>query len=128
MAPGRHRITLVNGRYNYRDTVELSVRAGEITNYTIEPSMGVLIVNTSPGAEVFVDGERIGSAPLAPIPAAVGPRDVVVRHVKFGERRQSVDVTAGRPVELSVLFESTIIAPRQQPRLAPLSMPPPRRR
>ena len=69
--------------------------------------MGVLIVNTAPGAEIFVDGERIGSAPLAPIPAAVGAREVLVRHVDLGERRQSVDVTPGKPVELSVLFEGT---------------------
>ena len=86
--------------------------------------MGVLIVNTAPGAEVFVDGERVGSAPLAPIPAAVGAREVLVRHVDHGERRQSVDVTPGKPVELSVLFEGTTIGPRPQPKLAPLSMPP----
>jgi hypothetical protein len=53
---------------------------------------------------------------------------VLVRHVDFGERRQSVDVTPGKPIELSVLFEGATTSPRQQPRLAPLSMPPPRRR
>jgi hypothetical protein len=125
MAPGRHKITLVNGRFNYRDDVELAVKAGEVTTHTVEAPMGVLIVNTSPGAEVFVDGERVGSAPLAPIPAAVGARDVLVRHVAHGERRQSVDVTPGKPVELTVLFEGTNTGPRQQPKLAPLSMPPP---
>jgi hypothetical protein len=52
--------------------------------------------------------------------------------VDLGERRQSIDVTPGKPVELSVLFEgaskATPGAQRPQPRLAPLSMPPPRRR
>src|SRR5688572_5752774 len=128
MAPGRHRITLVNGRYGYRADVELTVKAGEITTHTVDLPMGVLVVNTAPGAEVFVDGERVGSAPLAPIPAAIGAREVLVRHVDHGERRQSVDVTPGKPVELSVLFEGTNTGPRAQPRLAPLSMPPPRRR
>jgi hypothetical protein len=53
---------------------------------------------------------------------------VFVRHVDRGERRQSVDVTPGKPIELSVLFEGTSSGSRQQPKLAPLSMPPPRRR
>jgi len=115
----------VRARPRDRDDVELAVKAGEVTTHTVEAPMGVLIVNTSPGAEVFVDGERVGSAPLAPIPAAVGARDVLVRHVAHGERRQSVDVTPGKPVELTVLFEGTNTGPRQQPKLAPLSMPPP---
>jgi hypothetical protein len=72
LAPGRHKVTLVNSRFNYRDEVELAVKAGEVTTHTVEAPMGVLIVNTTPGAEVFVDGQRVGSAPLAPIPAAVG--------------------------------------------------------
>jgi hypothetical protein len=128
MTPGRHKVTLINGRYKYRAEVELAVKAGEITTHTVDVPMGVLIVSTAPGAEVFVDGERIGSAPLPPFPAAVGAREVIVRHVDHGERRQSVDVTPGRPVELSVLFEGSNSGARSQPKLAPLSMPPPRRR
>jgi hypothetical protein len=88
--------------------------------------MGVLVVNTAHGAEVFVEGERVGSAPLGPIPVAIGTREVLVRHVQLGERRQSVEITSGKPVELSVVFEGSA-GPRPQPRLAPLSMPPARR-
>jgi hypothetical protein len=73
-----------------------------------------------------VDGERMGSAPLSAFPASIGTREVLVRHVDHGERRQTVEVTPGKPVELSVLFEGA--GPRPQPKLAPLSMPPPRRR
>jgi hypothetical protein len=127
MTPGRHKVTLVNSRFHYRADVELTVKAGEVTTHAIEVPMGVLVVNTAPGAEVFVDGERIGSAPLAPIPASLGSREVVVRHVDYGERRESVDVTPGRPVELSVIFEGAK-SPRPQPKLAPLSMPPARRK
>ena len=128
LPPGRHKITLVNGRFNYRVDVELTVKAGEITTHNVELPLGTLIVNTVPGAEVFVDGERMGSAPLVPFSTAVGTREVLVRHVDLGERRQSVDVTPGKPVELSVLFEGATTGPRQQPKLAPLSMPPARRR
>jgi PEGA domain len=126
LAPGRQKITLVNGRFNYRVDVELTVKAGEITTHMVELPLGSLLVNTAPGAEIFVDGERMGSAPLGAFPTAVGAREVLVRHVDLGERRHSVDVTPGRQIELSVSFEG---APaRQQPKLAPLSMPPARRR
>jgi hypothetical protein len=128
MTPGRHKITLVNGRFNYRMDVELNVKAGEITTHNVELPLGTLVVITAPGAEIFVDGERMGSAPLVPFSTAVGTREVLVRHVDLGERRQSVDVTPGKPVELSVLFEGATPGPRQQPKLAPLSMPPARRR
>ena len=127
LPPGRHKITLVNRRFNYRADVELAVKAGDITSYTVEREMGSLMINTVPGAEIFVDGERMGSAPLGAFPAATGSREVLVRHVNLGERRQSVDVTPGRPIELSVPFEGTSAGQRPQPKLAPLSMPPPPR-
>src|SRR5688572_29387652 len=132
MAPGRHKVTLVNGRYNYRAEVELAVKDREGTTQTVEIPNGVLIVNTAGGAEIFVDGERKRSAPLAPFTVPVGAREVLVRHVDLGERRQSIDVGPGKPVELSILFEgaskATPGAPRPQPKLAPLCMPPARRR
>jgi hypothetical protein len=127
LAPGRYKVTLVNARFNYRADVEFTIRAGEITTQTVELPMGSLVVNTAAGAEIFVDGDRIGSAPLGAIPVAIGAREVLVRHGELGERRQSVEVTSGRPVELSVLFEGAP-AQRTAPRLAPLSMPLPDRR
>jgi hypothetical protein len=128
MTPGRHKITLVNGRFNYRVDVELNVKAGEITTHNVELPLGTLVVNTAPGAEIFVDGERMGSAPLGAFPAAVGAREVLVRHVDLGERRQTVEVVPGKVSELSVLYEGAAPGPRPQPKLAPLSMPPARRR
>jgi hypothetical protein len=126
--PGRHKVSLVNSRFNYRTDVELNVKAGEVTTHNLELPLGSLIVKTVPGAEIFVDGARQGSAPLGAFPASVGSREVLVRHVDLGERRTTVDVTPGDPVELNVLFEGAAPGPRQQPKLAPLSMPPARRR
>ena len=94
LAPGRHKVTLVNGRFNYRVDVELAVKAGEITTHTVELPMGLLIVNTSPGRGGLRGRRAHGARPRSePIPAAVGAREVLVRHVDLGERRQSVDVT-----------------------------------
>jgi hypothetical protein len=128
VTPGRHKVTLVNGRFNYRADAELTVKAGEITTHSVELPLGTLVVNTAPGAEIFVDGERMGSAPLGAFPAAIGAREVLVRHVDLGERRETVDVTPGKPIELSVLFEGATPGSRPQPKLAPLSRQPERRR
>jgi hypothetical protein len=127
LAPGRFKVTLVNTRFKYRAEVEITIKAGEVTTQTVELPMGSIVVNTTQGAEIFIDGDRAGSAPLGPIPVAIGAREVLVRHVDLGERRQTVEVTPGKPMELNVVFEGAG-APRTPPRLAPLSMPPERRR
>jgi hypothetical protein len=82
-----------------------------------------LNVNTAPGAEILVDGERVGTSPTNSLSVAIGTREVLVKHPQLGERRQSVEVVADRPVELNVAFEGA--TPRTPPRLAPLSMTPP---
>ncbi len=128
LTPGRHKVTLINGRFKYRTDVELNVKAGEITTHAVELPLGTLTVNTAPGAEIFVDGERMGSAPLAAFPAAIGGREVLVRHVDLGERRLTVDVVPGKATEVNILYEGATGGPRAQPKLAPLSMPPERRR
>jgi hypothetical protein len=63
---------------------------------------------------------------VAAIQVPIGTREVLVRHPQFGERRQSVDIVRGQPVDLSVILKEAD-APRTAPRLAPLSMPPDRR-
>ena len=89
---------------------------------------GSLHITTEPGAEILVEGELMGVAPLAAFRVPIGAREVLVRHPDLGERRQSVEVVQGQPVELSVIFrEEAPATPKAPPRLAPLSMPPERR-
>jgi hypothetical protein len=123
LPPGQYGITLVNTRFRYKGEVEVTVRPGEVTTHTVQLPTGSLHVNTASGAEILVDGERVGTSPASSLSVAIGTRDVLVRHPQFGERRQSVEVVADRPVELSVPFDGA--TPRTPPRLAPLSMTPP---
>jgi hypothetical protein len=97
-----------------------------VSTYTVNLPEGSLIVNTEPGAQIYVEGELKGVTPLGPIPVALGAREVLVKHPQLGERRQSVEIVAGKPVELSVVLDNAQ-APKAPPRLAPLSMPPERR-
>jgi PEGA domain len=125
LAPGQYKVSLVNSHFRYNAEADFTIRPGEVTTHTVELPTGLLAVNTSPGAEILVEGERVGVAPIAPISIPIGTREIIVRHPQLGERRQSVEVLAGnKPVELSVIFEGNA-GQRTPPKLAPLSMPPP---
>jgi hypothetical protein len=126
LAPGQYKVRLVNTHYGYRDDAEFAIKPGEITTHAVTLPQGSLRITTEAGAEVFVEGEAVGTAPVAAIQVPIGTREVLVRHPQFGERRQSVDIVLGQPVDLSVILREAN-APRTPPRLAPLSMPPDRR-
>jgi hypothetical protein len=126
LAPGQYKVKLVNTHYSFSDDVEFTIKPGEITTHAVTLPQGSLRITTEAGAEVFVEGEAIGTAPVPAVQVPIGTREVLVRHPQFGERRQSVDIVLGQPVELSVILKDAS-APGTPPRLAPLSMPPDRR-
>jgi hypothetical protein len=126
LAPGQYKVRLVNTHYGYREDAEFTIKPGEISTHAVTLPQGSLRITTEAGSEIYVEGELIGTAPVAAIRVPIGTREVLVRHPQFGERRQSVDISLGQPVDLSVILKEAN-APRPQPKLAPLSMPPDRR-
>jgi hypothetical protein len=56
---------------------------------------------------VSVDGEPVGTTPLAELAVTIGTRQVVVRHPEHGEGRYTVDVRAGRVTPVSARISST---------------------
>lgn len=102
MAAGRHDIELVNDTLGYRVTRSIQVPPGKVMPITVELPLGVLNVNASPWAEVWIDGRRVGETPIGNLPMSIGPHDVVFRHPQLGEKRQAVSVTLKAPVRLSV--------------------------
>jgi hypothetical protein len=126
LAPGQYKVKLVNAHYGYSEEAEFAIKPGEISTHSVTLPEGSLLVSTESGAEIFVEGEFKGTAPLGPIAIPIGAREVHVRHPQLGERRQSIEIFSGRPTELDVILDGRA-TPRPQPRLAPLSMPPERR-
>jgi hypothetical protein len=124
LAPGRYTVRLINKDFGFAEDAEFTIKPGEVSTHTVTLPEGSVHVTTEPGAEIFVEGELVGVAPLAAFRVPIGSREVLVRHSDLGERRQSVEVVAGRPVEVTIMMRE---APRTPPRLAPLSMPPERR-
>ncbi len=126
LTAGSHEIALVNERFKFRSVVRIGVRPGENTVYTVPLPSGSVQVETTPGAEVWVEGEHVGVAPLGELSVPIGTREIVVRHPDFGERAESVEVTTGQTARVTVVLARSESAPltNAAPRLAPLSMAP----
>jgi len=105
LSGGTHRIELVNRRFNYRDEVSLKIAPGELTSYSVSLPYGSVRIETTPGAEIWIEGERVGAAPLGDVPVAIGTREVVVRHADRRERRQPVEVRRGEVSVVAAVFE-----------------------
>jgi PEGA domain len=101
MAAGKHDLELVNDTLGYRATRSVQVPPGKVAPLTLEMPQGVISVNAAPWAEVWIDGRRAGETPMANLPIAIGPHEIVFRHPQLGEKRQAVSVTLKAPVRLS---------------------------
>jgi hypothetical protein len=102
MAAGRHEIELVNETLGYHVSRSIQVPPGKVAPLSVDLPQGVINVNASPWAEVWVDGRRVGETPIGNLPISIGPHEVIFRHPQLGEKRQAVSVTLKAPVRLSV--------------------------
>jgi PEGA domain len=102
MAAGRHEIEIVNDTLGYRTTRVIQVAAGKIAAISIDLPNGVVNLNASPWAEVWIDGQRVGETPIGNLSVPIGPHEVVFRNPQLGEKRHAVSVTLAAPVRLSV--------------------------
>ena len=104
LAPGPHLVTLVNTRFNYSETKALEVRSGYATPYNVSLPLGVVHVSGLPGTEIWVEGERVGEAPIWNVNVPIGTREIVARHPTLGERRETIEVRHGEPAEVTITF------------------------
>lgn len=102
LAAGRHELELVNESLGYRVTRVVQVPAGKTASLTLDLPRGVVSLNATPWAEVWIDGQRAGETPIGNLSVPIGPHEIVFRHPQLGEKRHAVSVTLGAPVRLSV--------------------------
>jgi hypothetical protein len=102
LAAGAHELEFVNATLGYREKRSVQIAPGRLTNLNLELPHGVVNLNASPWAEVYLDGERIGETPIGNLSVPIGPHEIVFRHPQFGEKRHAVSVTTGIPVRVSV--------------------------
>jgi hypothetical protein len=83
-------------------TQRVDVKPGELTRVTLAPPRGHLTVTTFGPAEVFLDGIRIGDAPIADLAIDPGRHELFVK--RPGTERR-LTITAGdTPTTLNVDF------------------------
>lgn len=99
---GPHELELVAEAYEFRTIVPTTIAAGRSVTIPVTVPNGRLSINASPWADVWLDGQPLGSTPLANISVPVGNHDVIWRHPQLGERRQTVRVTAQTPSRVAM--------------------------
>ena len=102
LSPGRHELELVNGTLGYRATRAVQVVAGKGANLAVDLPQGVVNLNATPWAEVWIDGARVGETPIGNLGVPIGPHEVVFRHPQLGEKRHAISVTLTAPVRVSM--------------------------
>ena len=100
-AAGPHTIEVVSQAIGFRETRQVEIKPGEVLALTLELPPVTVEVAAPAEAEILVDGQSVGQAPLGPLQIAVGTREFVMRHPTLGERRQVVTVTYNGPARLS---------------------------
>jgi hypothetical protein len=119
---GAHRLEFVSERFHYRSSTTLTVRPGLVQPFTVTLPSAELRITTTPGAEVWVEGERVGVAPFAPVQVPIGTREIVVKDPAGAEKRQAIEVKYGATNEISVVPQNgSGAASPAAPRLAPLN-------
>jgi hypothetical protein len=102
LASGRHELQLVSETMGYRVNRVVTIMPGKVETIKVDLPNGVVNLNATPWAEVFVDGQRVGETPIGNLSVPIGPHEVVFRHPQFGEKRHAISVTLTGPVRLSV--------------------------
>src|SRR6185503_8426036 len=102
--PGRHELQLVNEGLGFRESHVLTVNPGETTALNISTSLGIIRIKAPAGAEVWIDGERVGETPLGDLNIPVGSREIMIKHPTLGEQRLTATVTQSAPTEVNIDF------------------------
>ena len=103
LPPGRHQLRLLNRSLAYDSVHQVNLKPGEVTTLTIAPPPSSITVTANEPAEVWLDGARVGDAPVNALSVALGSHDILVKRAAGGERRFSATVTVN-PFTLHVDF------------------------
>jgi hypothetical protein len=102
LSAGKHELEFVNATLSYRSTRTVQITAGKVTPIALELPRGVIHINATPWAEVWIDGQRVGETPIGNLTVSIGAHEILFRHPQLGEKRHAVSVTPGTPVRVSM--------------------------
>ena len=93
LSAGEHVLTLSNKALGFTETRNVNVTPGGTASISIEPPPAMLTVTSSEPAQVSIDGEMVGEAPLTDHPTRIGTRDVQVRSASGATRFSTITLT-----------------------------------
>ena len=102
LASGRHELRFVNEQLGFSERRSVRVDPGKSAVIRIDIPRAPLSLNAIPWAEAWIDGAKVGTTPIGNHMVPIGTHEVVFRHPEFGERRETVTVSVGKPTRVSV--------------------------
>ncbi len=97
LPPGQHVLRLANRAAHVERTVKVTVRAGETTLKRITLEKGSLAVRATPWAEVYLEGRRLGTTPMAPFELYEGKYTLVFKNPTTGKTKSArVTIESGK--------------------------------
>ena len=103
---GAQQLDLVNTALGYRARQTVTFPAGKIATVAVTVPNGSLSANAQPGwAELFIDQKKVGETPLANVSVTPGQHEILFRHPKLGEQRQTVVVSPDSVTRVTANFE-----------------------
>jgi len=103
LPPGRHDIRISNRALGFEEVRHVELKPGQKATISLSPPKSAITVTSSEAGEVWIDGTRIGDAPVTNAPVDLGTHEILVKRSAGGERRFTVTVTV-RPALLNVDF------------------------
>ena len=97
---GAHELNLVNNATGFQTTLTVEIQPGKVASVSVAVPNGSVSLNALPWANVSIDGKALGTTPVANVDVPLGTHEILWRHPQFGERRQTVVVTAKSPLRL----------------------------
>jgi len=101
---GHHELVLSSAPLGFQTTLPVDVQAGRTISVAVRIPNGSVSINALPWANVWLDGQSLGTTPLANMEVALGSHEVIWRHPQMGERRQTIIVTAKSPLRVVMDF------------------------
>jgi len=92
----------VSETLGFHEVHAAEIRAGRLTELSVEAPMGTVHLNAKPWAEDWLDGERVGETPIGNLAVPIGRHEFVFRNPDLGEKRYDVSVTLLGPTHLTV--------------------------
>ncbi|MCM1168630.1 MAG: PEGA domain-containing protein [Bacteroides sp.] len=103
LSSGTYKVRLIKRLYGtYEQNVTVRDNQTVLLNATLEPKFARLVVNSFPGASVYVDGKAMGKGPKYEVDLLEGLHDIEVQLASHKTVRKQIEIIAKKNQEISL--------------------------